>query len=142
MNLNLIVSNRGEGKTTALIGWMLRGHPITGHPGWSRAIVCLDKNEVARVKREVLAVTAKPSFQASLSDQQLKDLRKAVWTYAELPMNALGTSEDFEYAVDNLDIAMFANGSALSRVFKRPAFATITATVFSPQEVIDNDPAC
>lgn len=141
MDLKLIVSGRGEGKTTALVAWLLRGRPIDNYPGWSRVIVCHDKHEVDRLKREVFAAVGKTRFSPShvtLEDRGMDDLlHKTVWRYAEIPMNTLGADANFEYAIDNLDIAMYTD--VLSRVSKPPAFATITATVFTPQEVIDHD---
>lgn len=146
MGLKLIVSGRNEGKTTALIAWLLRGHPIDNYPGWSRVIVCCTTREVVRVTDEVRRATEQGYDTTdgrcgigtySTNERALADLRKAVWGYADLHHNMVGASRDFEYAIDNLDLVMFSGD--ISWVTRPPAFATITATVFTPQEVIDHD---
>lgn len=52
--MKVMVKDRGEGKTTALIDWVLRGHPIEGKPGWSRLLLTtFGAREVDRLKQKL-----------------------------------------------------------------------------------------
>lgn len=128
--MQVLVRDRQEGKTSALIAWLLKGTLKREYPGWSRVIVCADTREVVRltalVRKESQSIVNNHEWKHSLS--VLYDLRKCVWSVDDLRHN-YGYS-DFDYAIDNLDLLiMYQLG-----LHARPDLVTMTGKLYDGKE--------
>jgi hypothetical protein len=48
--MQVLVSDRGSGKTTRLLDWLAQGQEIPGYPGWSRVLLVHSIDEVLRLR--------------------------------------------------------------------------------------------
>lgn len=136
--MKVIVRDRNQGKTTALIKWLLEGNLQRPYPQWNRVIVVPSTTMVAHTSNFILRtlndMTGTEEFLCSKSSIHLKDeckrehmyteaaIVKSVWRLSELTFNARGIrAEGFEYAVDDID-------ELLQRTlgFKPPAMIAMT----------------
>jgi len=114
----VMVKGRREGKTTALIDWLFRGKSIPQYPGWNRIIVCTTHAMVRYTTKMVVDRVREESLSDTIG---VADLRKAVWSVAELQSNIRGRGELFDYAVDNVDQLLMQ----MLQTHKSPAAITI-----------------
>jgi hypothetical protein len=124
----VMVKERGEGKTTALIDWLLRGNPIEGKPGWSRLVIVLrGEREAVRLRQRVHKYATEQGYiRPGAADRHdiHNRLQQAVVVLGR-PGELRGfDSRRYEIAIDD---AQFLINETLARsgILKEPAAITI-----------------
>jgi hypothetical protein len=51
--VKIVSGDRGWGRTTWAVDWLLQGEPINSNPWWNRLIVCIHESETERVLGQV-----------------------------------------------------------------------------------------
>jgi hypothetical protein len=118
--MRIIVGDRGEGKTSALVEWLLAGHSIPAYPGWSRAIVCAHRKDILRLVQVVSELTHDwPDELATY------DVRKVIWGINDLIQVSRGSDwGNVEYAIDDVHIVL----QQAMGISKPPELVALTAT--------------
>jgi hypothetical protein len=99
--MKIIQGDRGLGKTTALIEWLLEGHKILGYPGWSRVIICPNHAQTTHATAKLREATKVWSEDSP----ETWDMRKCVWDLSDLRSGLRGTRRDeVELGFDNFDM--------------------------------------
>jgi hypothetical protein len=107
-----LVAGRGAGKSTTLVKWVMRGHPIKGYPGWSRILI-------AAAMPPLHYITAFPALQHEFRENFLPALGKVVMTPNEAA-GLRGLDKDVEFAVDDFHVLKtldFGRAPALVAVY-------------------------
>lgn len=110
-----LVGQRGTGRSTALVKWVMRGHPIKEYPGWSRILV-------AAAMPPLNYISLFPELQHEFRENFLPALGKVVMTPGEVA-GLRGMGRDVEYAVDDfhvLTVINFVKAPALVSVVGSP----------------------
>jgi hypothetical protein len=55
-SMHVLMAGRGEGKTTALMGWVEGGVQVSGYPGWSRVAIVANRQRHDWLKSKYWAV--------------------------------------------------------------------------------------
>ncbi len=84
------VTDRGEGKTEALVNWVKLGVSENGFPHWSRVIVTHNEHEAERLRK-----------QYNLTKNQVW-----AWDYWVARGRGRGSNSHLQVAVDNVDIIL------------------------------------
>ena len=98
--MKIIQGDRGLGKTTALIEWLLEGYAIPAYPGWSRVIVCLNHEQTTHVTARLRRATEEWNEQ----EPTTWDVRKCVWDLSDMRSGLRGVSRVVEVGFDNFDV--------------------------------------
>jgi len=120
--MKIISGDRGSGRTTKLVNWLLAGEAINVYPGWSRAILCPNHEQVLHVYRMVRHATQdwfiEPPQDKSIAqlkgdalERAILDLSKCVWSFDDYRGVMRGrhhftSGDSFEVAVDNFDYVL------------------------------------
>lgn len=113
--MQVIVRDRGEGKSTELVKWLYEGKQQEGYPGWSRVIVCTTRRSVMFFDGLVKQASVRYNFHSCdrmlphtkadcefVQTRMMADIRKAVWSLRDFKFCVAGR-RDFEFAVDDFD---------------------------------------
>lgn len=129
--MQVFVSGRQTGKTTALIDWLLDGHEVDMYPYWSRVIVCVSQNAVLHTQKMLYDRTHHLLKGDDTIDWPIHQMRKCVWHRRDL-MGGINRGRpralkhQFEVAVDDLDLFMM-------EMFGQPVdLATMTGELYDP----------
>lgn len=124
----VITDGRQTGRTTALLRWLIGGHPVDGWPGWSRVLIVATARDAQRI------IVDYPELQHELRHRFTPALGKLVISVHELPHVLHVADPAVAYAVDNADwIIEHALGV-------RPAVLTIEGVATDPDDPIDPGP--
>lgn len=120
MSIEVIARDRGDGKTTALVGWLLDGHRIDGWPGWSRLLVVADGQRVQAIHNGYAFPEQDHALRAAGCEG---GLGKVVVTLAEaVSVSRRGLARDVEWALDDVETVL----ADVFGVFGLPAVLTVT----------------
>lgn len=109
----VIVKDRQQGKTRALVQWLLEGEPLpyqrgTGTPLWNRRIVtCHGEREAVRLSQVVLFAANDVHIQKGWNREEVTAALQAVWSLDRIQAGELRgrnghRREDIQYAVDDV----------------------------------------
>lgn len=87
--LNVLLADRGEGKTTAALAWLAEGQPIAAYPGWTRVLL-VASYDMARIRVRQLE-------QAGVAEARHRVHSFASWR------DARGCAHDVEVCIDDLE---------------------------------------
>jgi len=138
--MQVLVKGRAEGKTTALVKWLLEGREQEGYPAWSRVIVCAANNRMVQTTEHMLRKHIEEHINFHSCDRMLPhtkeecpqvqerfliNVRKAVWGLSDYYANEHGTRE-FEFAIDDMEY-IWERGY---RILRQPSVITVTGSLY------------
>lgn len=119
-----VIADRQQGKSTALVTWLLGGHRVWGWPGWSRVLV------VAHGQRAAEYIERMPQLQHELWGKRTGGLGKLVITVEEM-RGLRGLDPTVEFALDDVE-------ALLARLLPMPvAVLSATGTAVTPGALIE-----
>ena len=124
----VIVGDRQTGRTTALLRWLIGGHPVDGWPGWSRVLIVSTAQDAQRI------LTDYPDLQSGLRAVFPPALGKVVISLHELAHVRRVVDPGVSFAVDNADQLIAYSLSV------RPAVITLCGVAVDPDDPIDPGP--
>jgi hypothetical protein len=134
-----IIGERGSGRTTKLIKWLLEGKEQANYPGWSRVIVCASSHRMVMTTNVMVTDYIRKHVNFHSCDRMLphtaaecpqvqerfvNNVRKAVWGMSDYFANESGTRQ-FEFAIDDMEY-VWERGA---RILRRPTLITLEGKV-------------
>lgn len=90
--MEALIKGRQEGKTTALMEWVMGGHKIHRYPGWSRIAIVIDMSMYEFVKGQWWG--------------RMEDFSHRVFLWDEFSGNQNFWGSGTEVRIDNLDLLL------------------------------------